>query len=345
MLAAVLRILFSTHVSCMGRGARMKRQRVLGAGCQERVVIDGNFQFRSRCMSQSSDALVADLLVQLDLETLEDCLFRGGSRNLGGHSVFGGQVAGQAVVAASRTIEADRKIHSLHGYFLRPGDMEKDIVYEVDPIRDGRSFSTRRVQAIQHGRPIFSMIASFHIAETGYSHQVPMPDVPPPEELVSYATLRKRWLDEQQELPEAVRKSASREVAIEMRPVTPWNPLVPGKREASQQIWFKARSGLPDDPRLHRAVLTYATDFNLLPTSLFPHEVSFFTPGMQMASIDHALWIHRQPEVDDWLLYDIESPAAQAARGFSRGLIFNRNGELVASVAQEGLIRLRGLKH
>jgi acyl-CoA thioesterase-2 len=283
---------------------------------------------------------VADLLAQLDLETLEEYLFRGGSRNLGGRSVFGGQVAGQAIVAAARTVESGRPAHSLHGYFLRPGDMAQDIVYEVDPVRNGRSFATRRVQAIQHGRAIFTLIASFHIAESGYTHQMPMPDVPGPEGLASYATLRWQWLDEHPDVPERVRKSASHETAIETRPITPWNSLAPEKREARQQLWFKAKASLPEDPGMHRAVLTYATDFNLLLTSLFPHGVSFFTPGMQMASLDHALWFHREPKADDWLLYTMDSPAAQGARGFARGLIFNRAGELVASVAQEGLIRL-----
>lgn len=292
-------------------------------------------------MSQTPESLVADLLTQLDLEVIEDNLFRGGSRNLGGHSVFGGQVAGQAMVAAARSVAPDRLAHSMHGYFLRPGDMDKAIVYEVDAIRDGRSFSTRRVQAIQYGRPIFSMIASFHIAEPGLTHQMTMPDVPGPENLASHDTLRREWVGALDRVPEALREAVGREVAIDLRPVVPRNMLDPDTREAVQNIWFKAKASLPEDPALHRAILTYASDFNLLATTLFPHGMSFFTPGLQMASIDHALWIHREPKVDDWLLYAMDSPGAQDARGMARGLIFDRAGELVATVAQEGLLRQR----
>lgn len=292
-------------------------------------------------MLEHAERLVADLLDQLDLEALEQRLFRGSSRDLGGKSVFGGQVAGQAMMAATRTVEPDRRAHSMHGYFLRPGDMEAAIVYEVDNIRDGRSFATRRVQAIQHGRPIFSMLASFHVDECGYTHQMAMPEVPEPEGLASHDELRRAWVDSLDRVPESLREAVGREVAIDMRPVRPWNMLAPDSRKAVQHVWFRAKARLPDDQGLHRAVLTYASDFNLLATSLLPHGVSFFTPGMQMASIDHALWIHRELRVDDWLLYSMDSPGAQDARGLSRGLIFNRAGDLVASVAQEGLIRHR----
>ena len=292
-------------------------------------------------MPDNGERLVRDLLEQLDLEILEQRLFRGSSRDLGGKSVFGGQVAGQAMMAASRTVGPDHFAHSMHGYFLRPGDMQAAIVYEVDNIRDGRSFATRRVQAIQHGRPIFSMLASFHVEETGYVHQMRMPEVPNPETLTSHDELRREWVDALDRVPESLREGVGREIAIDMRPVKPWNMLAPDQRPALQQTWFKAKAPLPDDPHLHRAVLTYASDFSLLATSLMPHGVSFFTPGIQMASIDHALWIHRDLRVDDWLLYSMDSPGAQDARGLSRGLIFNRAGELVASVAQEGLIRRR----
>jgi len=292
-------------------------------------------------MAGNPERLVQDLLDQLDLEPLEQLLFRGSSRDLGGKSVFGGQVAGQAMVAATRTVDPAQLAHSMHGYFLRPGDMEAAIVYEVDNIRDGRSFATRRVQAIQHGRPIFSMLASFHIEESGFTHQMAMPDVPGPDKLVSHDELRHEWVDSLDRVPESLREAVGREIAIDIRPVEPWNMLDPDKREPVQNLWFKAKAPLPDDQALHRAVLTYASDFNLLVTSLFPHGVSFFTPGLQMASIDHALWFHRNPRVDDWLLYSMDSPGAQDARGLSRGLIFNRAGELVASVAQEGLIRQR----
>lgn len=292
-------------------------------------------------MAGNAERLVADLLDQLDLEVLEQRLFRGSSRDLGGKSVFGGQVAGQAMVAATRTVAAKQCAHSMHGYFLRPGDMQAAIVYEVDNIRDGRSFATRRVQAIQHGRPIFSMLASFQIEESGYTHQMPMPDVPGPDGLAGHEELRHEWVDALDRVPESLREAVGREVAIDMRPVRPFNMLAPDKREAVQHVWFKAKADLPDDQALHRAVLTYASDFNLLATSLYPHGVSFFTPGLQMASIDHAVWFHRNLRVDDWLLYSMDSPGAQDARGLSRGLIFSRDGALVASVAQEGLIRQR----
>lgn len=292
-------------------------------------------------MAGDGQRLVDDLLDQLNLEALEQRLFRGSSRDLGGKSVFGGQVAGQAMVAATRTVDPSQKAHSMHGYFLRPGDMQAAIVYEVDNIRDGRSFATRRVQAIQHGRPIFSMLASFQIEESGYTHQADMPDVPDPEGLASHDELRHEWVDALDRVPESLREAVGREVAIDMRPVRPWNMLLPDKREPIQHVWLKAKAPLPRDQALHRAVLTYASDFNLLATSLYPHGVSFFTPGMQMASIDHALWFHRDLAVDDWLLYAMDSPGAQDARGLSRGLIFNRSGALVASVVQEGLIRQR----
>lgn len=292
-------------------------------------------------MAHCAERLVADLLAQLDLEVLEQRLFRGSSRDLGGKSVFGGQVAGQALAAATRTVDNGHLAHSLHGYFLRPGDMAAPIVYEVDNIRDGRSFSTRRVQAIQHGRPIFSMLASFHVSEKGYTHQAAMPDVAGPEGLASHDELRHEWVGSLDRVPESLREAAGREIAIDIRPVNPWNLLNPDKREPVQHVWFKAKAPVPDNQALHRAVLTYASDFNLLTTSQMPHGVSFFSRGMQMASIDHALWFHRDLKVDDWLLYCMDSPGAQDSRGLSRGLIFAQTGELVASVAQEGLIRQR----
>ncbi|HLQ86460.1 MAG TPA: acyl-CoA thioesterase II [Salinisphaeraceae bacterium] len=284
-------------------------------------------------------ALVQDLLTLLDLEQLEDNLFRGASRNVGSKSVFGGQVASQALVAATRTVAAELQAHSLHGYFLRPGDMQAAIVYEVENIRDGRSFSTRRVQAIQHGRPIFSMLTSFHVQEQGYVHQMPMPAAPDPETLASNDELAKQWIDELDRVPASLRESVRREIALDMRPVRPWNMLDPDQREPRHQVWVKTRTAIAADPALHRAVLTYASDFDLLKTSLLPHGVSYFTHGMMMASIDHALWFHRTPRVDDWLLFCLDSPGAQDARGLGRGLIFNRSGELVASAVQEGLIR------
>lgn len=279
-----------------------------------------------------------DLLDQLDLETLEVNLFRGVSRDLGGRSVFGGQVVGQALVAATRTVEG-RIPHSLHAYFLLPGDMEAPIVYEVDRIRDGKSFSARRIQAIQHGRPILSMIASFHVPEPGLEHAVPMPDVPPPESLKSISELKRDWFDSVPEVHPRIVESLDRPVAVEFRPVYPWNPLKPVRTEPRQAIWFKVTDPVPDDANLHRCLLAYASDFNLIGTALRPHDRSWFSPDMIVASLDHAVWFHREGRVDDWLLYAMESPSSQAARGMTRGQIFSRDGTLLASVAQEGLMR------
>jgi len=286
--------------------------------------------------------VLQDLLGLLDLEPLEVNMFRGQSRDLGGKSVYGGQVIGQALVAAARTVE--RAVpHSLHAYFLRPGDMAHPIVYEVDRVRDGRSFTARRVQAIQNGAPILSMIASFHQPEANQlEHQISMPNVPPPDALEFAHVLRQQWLEEAERkgpLHERVRAALTRELAIEFKPVQPWNPLQPEKRPPAQHIWLRAAGRLPDDPLLHTCVLAYATDFNLLSTALIPHGQSWFNPDMIVASIDHALWFHRDVRVDDWLLYSMDSPTAQGARGFSRGLIFDRAGRLVCSVTQENLMR------
>ncbi|HUR40162.1 MAG TPA: acyl-CoA thioesterase II [Verrucomicrobiae bacterium] len=279
-----------------------------------------------------------DLLGLLDLEPLEVNMFRGQSRDLGGNSVYGGQVIGQALVAAARTVEGAVP-HSLHAYFLRPGDMAMPIVYEVDRVRDGRSFTARRVQAIQHGAPILSMIASFQKPEGGLEHQVPMPEVPQPEALEFSHVLRTGWLDQAGKVHERVHAAMTRELAIEFKPVKPWNPLAPEKREPVQHIWLRAAGKLPDDPLLHTCVLAYATDFNLLSTALLPHGKSWFAPGMIVASIDHALWFHREVRVDDWLLYAMDAPTSQGARGFSRGQIYDRAGRLVCSAAQENLMR------
>jgi len=282
-----------------------------------------------------------DLVALLDLEPLEVNLFRGQSRDLGGKSVFGGQVIGQALVAATRTVERSVP-HSLHAYFLRPGDMELPIVYEVDRIRDGHHFSARRVQAIQHGEPILSMIASFQSPEAGPEHQSKMPDVPPPETLRDYVEQALEWLallpaEQQQRRREAL----TRQLAIEFRVVVPWNPLQPQPHVPQQYIWFRAAGHMPDDPHLHRSLLAYASDFNLLSTALMPHRMSFLQDDAAVASIDHALWFHREVRADDWLLYTMDSPSAQGARGLSRGQIFSRDGTLVASVAQENLMRKR----
>jgi acyl-CoA thioesterase-2 len=285
--------------------------------------------------------ILKDLVNLLNLETLEDNLFRGESRDLGGKSVFGGQVIGQALAAASRTVR-DAVPHSLHAYFLRPGDMNKPIIYEVDRTRDGRTFTARRVQAIQNGQPILSMMASFQHPEGGLEHQLPMPQVPPPEQLKTMTAHIEQWLDEVEHVDERAHASLTREVAIEFKPVHPDNPLKPHTLAPAQAIWLRAAGKLPDDPLLHRCVLAYASDFHLLSTALRPHAMSWFGDSTAVASIDHAIWFHRDMRVDDWLLYVMDSPTAQGARGLSRGLIYDRHGRLVASVAQENLMRVLG---
>ncbi|MGA8891493.1 MAG: acyl-CoA thioesterase II [Anaeromyxobacteraceae bacterium] len=285
-------------------------------------------------MNEILDALIR----QLDLEQLEVNLFRGQSRDTWGPRVFGGQVIGQAMVAAERTVEG-RAAHSLHAYFLLPGDSDAPIVYQVERIRDGKSFSARRVQAIQHGRPILSMIASFQAPEEGLEHAAPMPDVPDPEALTPRSELVSRWLAEAGPVPPPIEEALRATSAIEFRPVAPRNPLLPSPAEPRQAAWFRAVDRVPDDPRLHRCILAYASDYTLVGTALRPHGRSWFQRSMVVASLDHALWFHRDARVDDWLLYAMDSPSAQGARGFARGLVFDRRGRLVASVAQEGLMR------
>ncbi|MGE0707867.1 MAG: acyl-CoA thioesterase II [Planctomycetota bacterium] len=284
-----------------------------------------------------SDVL-QQLLDQLRLERLEDRLFRGQSQDLGWGTVFGGQVLGQAVSAAGQTVPEERQVHSLHGYFLRKGDTALPIIYDVERIRDGSSFTTRRVIAIQKGRPIFSLSASFQVPEEGLDHQAALPATTPPEELLSERELAQKIA---QRIPEGLRASVLAEKPIEIRPVDPTNPLKPSVGEPRRQVWFRANGQLPDDPRVHRHLLAYASDFHLLGPTLQPHGVSWFTPGMQIASLDHAMWFHRPFRLDEWLLYDIDSPSACGARGLARGQFFTREGVLVASTAQEGLIRRR----
>ncbi|MGO9546031.1 MAG: acyl-CoA thioesterase II [Rhodomicrobium sp.] len=282
---------------------------------------------------------VDQLLTILDLEQLEHNLFRGRSPQNGWQRVFGGQVVGQALVAADRTVEdKGRLTHSLHAYFLLAGDPKVPIIYEVDRIRDGGSFTTRRVIAIQHGQAIFSMAVSFHKPEPGFDHQIPMPDVPAPEELTSEAELKARLLPN---LPEAVRSYWERELPIELRPVDLSRFFSPAKAEPKQYMWIRTCGPLPDDFRLHQCALAYASDFSLLDTALIAHGRVLFDPRLMLASLDHAVWFHRPFRADEWLLYAQDSPSAQAGRGFCRGSIFSRDGRLVASVAQEGLIRER----
>jgi acyl-CoA thioesterase-2 len=282
---------------------------------------------------------LAQLLALLDLEPLEVNIYRGRNRDLGSGRVFGGQVFAQALVAARRTVEGEREAHSVHGYFILPGDLGAPIVYFVDRLRDGSSFTTRRVTAIQHGRAIFNLSASFHLTEDGPEHQSTMPDVTPPEDLARELDLVRERADK---YPEALREVLTQDRPIDFRPVAPTDPFHPEKRPAVRRVWFRAIDALPDDRTLHQAVLAYASDYGLLTTALHPHGLSFRSPGLQMASLDHSLWLHRPFRVDDWLLYDMDSPIAAGARGFARGSIYSRRGDLVASVAQEGLLRLRG---
>ncbi len=285
------------------------------------------------------NTVLTDLVRLLALEPLEVNLYRGASRDLGGKSVFGGQVLGQALMSAYGTVQ-DQAVHSLHAYFLRPGDMAAPIVYEVERLRDGRHFVARRVHAIQHGQPIFSMIASFQTAEPGLEHQFTMPKVAPPEALPSQLELRQRWLAECPEFADdKLRKAYTRELAIEFKPVAALHPFRRAPRPPEQHIWFRAAGALPADQTLHRCILAYASDFNLLSTAMAPHGVTYLQPDMIVASLDHALWFHRDVAVDDWLLYSMDSPSSSGARGFSRGLIYNRAGQLVASVVQESLMR------
>ncbi|WP_437882541.1 acyl-CoA thioesterase II [Pseudomonas sp. LRF_L74] len=285
-------------------------------------------------MSQVLD----DLVALLSMEQIEENLFRGRSQDLGFRQLFGGQVLGQCVSAANQTVEENRHVHSLHGYFLRPGDASLPVVYQVDRVRDGGSFSTRRVTAVQKGQQIFTCSASFQHDEGGFHHQVPMPDVPGPENLASETDLARQVAAL---IPERIRDLMTSDKPIEIRPVTSVNPFAPEPAEPIKYVWFKAAGELPDEPQLHKLLLAYASDFNLLTTALLPHGVSVFQKFMQVASLDHSLWYHANLRMDDWLLYAMDSPWAGNARGFSRASIFNRSGELVASASQEGLIRLR----
>jgi acyl-CoA thioesterase-2 len=279
-----------------------------------------------------------DLLNLLTLETIEDGLYRGQSQDLGFGAVFGGQVIGQALSAAKETLPPERVSHSFHSYFLRPGDAKKPIVYDVENIRDGKSFSARRVQAIQYGKPIFYMTASFQQQEQGFEHQDVMLQVPGPEGLVSDLDI---YREHEELIPAPLRNKFICEKPIEMRFVTPYNPFKPEKDEPKRYVWLKANGNMPADTRVHKYLLAYASDFNFLPTALQPHGVSFAQPNMQVATIDHAMWFHRDFRMDDWVLYAIDSPSASGQRGLVRGQIYTRDGVLVASTIQEGVMRDR----
>jgi acyl-CoA thioesterase-2 len=283
------------------------------------------------------DPVLADLVSLMDLEPIEANIFRGQSRDIGNPQVFGGQVLGQALTAASRTVD-DRQVHSLHAYFLRRGDVNAPIVYEVDRSRDGRSFTNRRVVAIQHGRQIFNMTASFQVREGGLEHRVAMPSVAGPDGLPDITELHAANLDE---LPERVRFFLQQRRPFHVRlagagrePDTGLQPV--------KHVWMKAVDRLPDDPRLHQALLAYISDYELLGTATLPHgNLSVLRGELQMASLDHAMWFHRDCRVDDWLLFSFDSPSASGARGLARGQVFTRDGVLAVSTAQEGLIRVR----
>ena len=283
------------------------------------------------------DARLADLLTLLELERIEENIFRGQSRDIGTPQVFGGQVLGQALAAASRTVEG-RAVHSLHAYFLKRGDVNAPIIYDVDRARDGGSFSNRRVVAIQHGAQIFNMAASFQIPETGLEHQLEMPRVPGPEDLVDMEELAQRHADS---LPPRMQRFLSYRRPFLVRPVDPEQFLVMARRPAVKQVWMRAADRLPDDVFLHQALLAYISDYELIGTATLPHGLHANRGSLQMASLDHAMWFHGECRVDEWLLFALDSPSASGARGLSRGSVFTRDGRLVATLAQEGLIRLR----
>lgn len=284
-------------------------------------------------------ASLLDGLVQLlALEKLEENLYRGQSEDLGWGVVFGGQVLGQALTAAIRTVPEERPVHSLHAYFLRPGDVRAPIVYEVDRIRDGSSFTTRRVVAIQHGEAIFNLAASFQKTEQGFEHADEMPQVPPPESLPSDAERLQRHGDA---VPAVLRERAFAERPFESRTVEDDDPMTMRAQPPERHVWFRALHRLPDTPSVHQALLAYTSDYAFLTTALKPHGVTWLTPGMQVASLDHAVWFHAPFRADEWLLHVMHSPRAAAARGLVLGRVYTREGVLVATTAQDGLTRQR----
>lgn len=284
------------------------------------------------------DTDLSDLLKLLDLTDLDNDLFEGQSRNIVGPRIFGGQVVGQSLVAASRTVPA-RRAHSLQAYFLRPGNAEEPVLFRVERVRDGGTFSTRRVVAEQRGRPIFDMAVSFHNDEEGPEHQIAQrPEAPAPDRLITEHEMNARFL-ENESVSENFRAAMLRRKPVELRPVTQRHPLKPEKSAPRRQTWLRATGLQSDDPLIHQALLAYVSDHNLMGAALLPHGVTFIHRDMQVASLDHTLWFHRPIRMNDWLFYDMESPIASGARGFARGQLFNGQGELVASVCQEGLMR------
>jgi acyl-CoA thioesterase-2 len=286
---------------------------------------------------------VEELLSLIRMERLEEDLFRGISKHIGSPNVFGGQVLAQAMSAATQTVEEGRLPHSLHGYFILAGDMKAPIIYQVQRTRDGGSFSTRRVTAIQHGKSIFHAAISFQKMEEGHEHQNQMPDVPKPDELDDIFQTYLAYFDK---LPESFRKAFVHNRPIDFRPTVAINPFFPDKAYPPERyVWIRANGTLDSDNLLdHQMILAYASDFNLLATAMLPHQLGIISPGIQLASLDHAMWFHRPFRADEWLLYALDSPSASGARGFCRGSLFDMNGNLVASVAQEGLMRIRKKK-
>lgn len=282
---------------------------------------------------------LTNLLTLLNLEKIEQGLFRGQSEDLGLRQVFGGQVVGQALYAAKETVPDDRFIHSFHSYFLRPGDSQKPIIYDVEVLRDGTSFSARRVAAVQNGKPIFYMTASFQGAEHGFEHQKTMPAAPPPTDLPSETDIARQLVHL---LPSQIKEKFLSDKPLEIRPVEFHNPLKGHKSAPERQVWIRANGSIPNDLRVQQSLLGYASDFNFLVVALQPHGVGFLEPGMQVATIDHSMWFHRPFDLNDWLLYSVESTSASSARGFVRGEFYTQDGVLVASSVQEGVMRQRG---
>jgi acyl-CoA thioesterase-2 len=287
-------------------------------------------------MTRQTDAF-RELLNLMQLEQLEVNMFRGVSRDIGTQRVFGGQVLAQALLAASLTVE-DRLAHSLHAYFLRAGDHNAPIVYDVDRSRDGRSFCSRRVVAIQHGRPIFTLAASFQKEEEGLDHQFEMPEVPAPEDTPSFQQLQR---DEFDHMPESMQRWLDRFGPFEFRAIRGSNPDDCTPKPPFKELWFKLHGDLQYDPRMNRALLAYVSDFHLVGTATLPHGISWIHGNLMIASLDHAMWFHREFRLDDWLLYTCDSPSTSGGRGLARGMIYDRSGQLVASTAQEGVIRVR----
>jgi len=284
-----------------------------------------------------NDGVVDELVSLLKLERLELDLFRGQSRDIGTRFVFGGQVLGQALSAAQQTVSTDRIAHSLHAYFLRAGDVDAPIIYHVERSRDGKSFSTRRVSAIQHGQLIFGMAASFHKPEPGAEHQLSMPEVPKPDDLDPPDPVAAEALAQ---ISPKLQRWLTAQGPFEFRHVYPRDEIRRPKRPPYQHVWLRLTERIDDDPDLHRAMLAYCSDFHLIGTATLPHGISYLQPNVQMASLDHAMWFHRNFRADDWILYSCDSPSAQGSRGLARGSFYSLDGKLIASTVQEGLIRL-----